>query len=73
MKSLPKLLVTSVVRGSSQGDSHGGLYLVDLEKQSFEQVFDWNTCDINFEGRGADRGLRGMAFHNERIYVAASD
>lgn len=73
MKHLPRLLVSSVVRGSRQGDSHGGLYLVDMASGGFEQVLDWNTCDINWEGRGADRGLRGIAFHGDTILVAASD
>ena len=73
MKLLPKILVSSVVRGAQQGDSHGGLYLVDPNQQSFDQVLDWNSCEINFEGRGADRGLRGISFHDDRIYIAASD
>ena len=29
--------------------------------------------DIDFEGRGADRGLRGIEFDGEDIYIAASD
>jgi hypothetical protein len=70
---LPKLLVSSVVRGSRQGDSHGGLYLVDMEAGKFEQKLDWNTSSIDFEGRGADRGLRGIAVIGEEIFVAASD
>ncbi len=73
MIELPKLLVSSVVRGSRQGDSHGGLYLVDLARGRSEQVIDWNNCDINFEGRGADRGLRGIVIHDDKVYVAASD
>ena len=73
MSKPPRLLVSSVVRGSRQGDSHGGLYLVDVAAAQFEQVLDWNTCDINWEGRGADRGLRGIAFHGDSIFVAASD
>lgn len=73
MRHPPRLLVSSVVRGSRQGDSHGGLYLVDMASVRFEQVLDWNTCDINWEGRGADRGLRGIAFHGDGIFVAASD
>lgn len=73
MNSLPKLIVSSVVRGSQQGDSHGGLYIVDIQGSSFHQVLDWNACDINWEGRGADRGLRGIAFHDNQVYVAASD
>jgi hypothetical protein len=70
---LPKLLVSSVVRGSRQGDSHGGLYLVDMEGGLHEQKLDWNTSDIDFEGRGADRGLRGIAVIGREIFIAASD
>jgi hypothetical protein len=67
------LITTSVVRGSHQGESHGGVYLVDLEKQTVQQAIDWNTADINWEGRGADRGLRGIAFDGDTVYIAASD
>jgi hypothetical protein len=67
------VIATSVVRGSEQGQSHGGIYLVDLETGEANQVFDWNTCEIDFTGRGADRGLRGIAFAGDNIYIAASD
>ena len=70
---MTKLLVSSVVRGSQQGDSHGGLYLVDMETGRFEQKLDWNTSGIDFEGRGADRGLRGIAVIGREIFIAASD
>lgn len=70
---LPKLIATSVVRGSKQGESHGGIYTVDFERQAAAQHVDWNASDIDWEGRGADRGLRGIAFHGEEILVAASD
>lgn len=73
MSALPRLLVSSVVRGSRQGDSHGGLYLVDMERGTFEQKLDWNISGIDFEGRGADRGLRGIAVVGEEIFIAASD
>jgi hypothetical protein len=69
----PTLIATSVVRGSQQGESHGGIYTVDFERQTGEQHVDWNTSDIDFEGRGADRGLRGIAFDGDDVYVAASD
>lgn len=68
-----KLVTTSVVRGSQQGESHGGVYLLDTEAQSVEQVLDWNTADIDWQGRGWDRGLRGIAFDEGRVYIAASD
>lgn len=70
---LPKLIATSVIRGSQQGESHGGVFTVDFEKQDCQQHVNWNTGEIDFEGRGADRGLRGIAFSGDDIYVAASD
>ncbi len=54
---LPRLIATSVVRGSRQGETHGGVFAVDFDKQEGEQYVDWNTTEIDFEGRGADRGL----------------
>lgn len=70
---LPRLIATSVVRGSQQGESHGGIYIVDFQNESGEQQVDWNSSDIDFDGRGADRGLRGITFDEDDIYVAASD
>ena len=68
-----KLVTTSVVRGSHQGESHGGVYLVDVERQSVRQTIDWNKTDIDWQGRGWDRGLRGIAFDGDIVYIAASD
>ena len=67
------LIATSVIRGSHQGESHGGVYLIDLDQELVAQPIDWNTTDIDWQGRGWDRGLRGIAFDQERIYIAASD
>jgi hypothetical protein len=68
-----KLVATSVVRGSHQGESHGGVYLIDLEAREVRQPLDWNTANIDWQGRGWDRGLRGIAFDGATVYVAASD
>ena len=68
-----KLITTSVVRGSHQGESHGGVYLIDLERREVRQTLDWNKADIDWQGRGWDRGLRGIAFDGETVYIAASD
>ena len=68
-----KLIATSVVRGSQQGESHGGVYTIDFDSQVVEQHVDWNTGEIDFTGRGADRGLRGITFDGDAIYIAASD
>jgi hypothetical protein len=43
---LPKIIATSVVRGSRRGGSHGGVYMVDFEKQEVEHYFNWNTSEI---------------------------
>jgi hypothetical protein len=69
----PTVLVSSVIRATDQGESHGGVYLVDLSAGTSTQVIDWNEAGISWEGRGADRGLRGIAFHGQRVYLAASD
>lgn len=69
----PTLIATSVVRGSQQGESHGGIFLIDTHSGEIRQTVDWNTCEIDFTGRGWDRGLRGIAFHNDEVYIAASD
>ena len=70
---LPCVIATSVVRGAHQHQSHGGIYLVDLATEAVEQVVDWNTTSISFEGRGWDRGLRGIAVYGQQVFVAASD
>lgn len=70
---LPKMIVSSVVRSTHQGESHGGVYLVDLETGEIRQALDWNDTAISWEGRGADRGLRGIAFSGDRVFLAASD
>lgn len=46
---------------------------MDLEHQSAQHVVDWSDPDIGWQGSGGDRGLRGIAFDTDRIYVAASD
>lgn len=46
---------------------------MDLENQHLDQVLDWNTMDIDWQGRGWDRGLRGIAVLDDVIYIAASD
>ena len=73
LPKLPVLIASSVIRSAHQGESHGGVYLVDMEAGTFDQVIDWNDTSINWEGRGADRGLRGIAFYKGYIYLAASD
>ena len=71
--NLPKLIATSVVRGSEKGQSHGGVYTIDFNSHEVEQHIDWNAGDIDFSGRGWDRGLRGIEFIDQQVWIAASD
>jgi len=66
---LPTIVATFVARGSWQGESHGGVLLVDFEKQKV----DLNTSKTVFDGPGGDRGLRGIAFSGNDILIAGSD
>jgi hypothetical protein len=68
-----RLVASSVVRGSRKGESHGGVYLIDLPSREVIQTIDWNTVDIDWQGRGWDRGLRGIAFDGGLVYMASSD
>jgi len=69
---LPKVLSTSVIRAAECGDSHGGLYLIDLENETHQLVLDWKDESIDFEGRGGERGLRGVVCYNDYIYLASN-
>jgi len=70
---LPSVITSSVIRGTDKGASHGGVYLIDLDQERVQQVLDWDRAEIDWEGRGGDRGLRGIAIYKDQIYMAASD
>ena len=70
---LPKVICNTVVRYSQRGESHGKIYLVDLETDKFKEVFDWKDDSISWKDHGYDRGLRGIAINSNLIYVAAFD
>lgn len=70
---LPVIVFSSVVRSTKQSESHGGVYLLDLETEQLTQMIDWDDQSIDFSQRGGDRGLRGIAFHGDRMFLAAAD
>ena len=72
-RRIVRLVTTSVIHGSRAGESHGAVYIIDLEKQRARQALDWNTPNIDRSAVGGERGLRGIAFDAETIYIAASD
>ena len=70
---LPKIICSSVIRAAQRGNSHGGIYKVDCETSEYDLLLDWNRPDIDWDGRGGDRGARGMTFYNGLLYAAAGD
>jgi len=68
-----KLITSSVMLGSQHRESHGGVYIVDLEGRDVLQVLGWKTTDIKPQERGRDRGLRGIAIDGETVYLLSSD
>ena len=73
MERLPKVIASTVVRSAHQGESHGGVYMIDLHSGAAEQVIRYDEPSISWEGRGGPRGLRGIAFYDNEVYLAASD
>ncbi len=70
---LPKVICSTVVRCAQRGESHGKIYLVDLNTDKFQEVLDWKEDSISWKERGYDRGLRGIAINSDLIYVASSE
>jgi hypothetical protein len=66
------IAATTVIRGSQPGASHGGVYLVDLDGQRGAHLLDWTRPSIDWSGHGAGRGLRGLAFGDDRVYIAGA-
>jgi hypothetical protein len=73
LERLPTVIASSIIRSSYKGESHGGAYLVDLETGEFDQILDYSDSSISWEGRGGNRGFRGIAFHEGEVYLAASN
>jgi hypothetical protein len=68
-----RLIATTVSHGTVPGDVHGGCYVIDLQKQTVHQTVEWDSEDIEWFGDEGGRGLRGIAFDGDLIYVAASN
>jgi len=68
-----KLITTSVVLGNKQGESRGGVCLIDIDRQDVRHVMDWNEVDSDRQGSEQGQGPHGIAIDGETVYIAASD
>lgn len=67
------MVATSVIRSANQGQSHGGVYLLDLESARGPAGDRLEEGSISWDCRGGDRELRHIAFWDGEVYHAASD
>ncbi len=70
-----KVIASSVIRSAVKGQSHGGLYVIDTDKQIIKQVLDWTYPYIRWDledNGGGDRGMRGIIFYKDHLYTAGS-
>jgi len=44
----PKIITTLVIRSTQQGESHGGVYVIDLNSAKAKKVIDWNKMNIDW-------------------------
>lgn len=61
---------TTVSRGVSQG-AHGALYKINLNTNEVVNLLSYDD-EIDYSGRGGDRGLRGLILYNNFLYVACA-
>jgi hypothetical protein len=66
------IAATTVIRGAQPGSSHGGVYLIDADRQRGAHLLDWTRPSIDWSGHGGSRGLRGLAFGEDRVYIAGA-
>jgi len=70
---MAKAIVSSVIRASQKGDEHGHIFIADLDSEEFECVFSLADQDINWAGRGGERGIRGIQVYDDYIFAATND
>jgi hypothetical protein len=57
---LPTVIISSLIRTSHQGESHGGVCLVDLDSEGYRQLIDCDEMGIPWGGR--NQGFRKFTF-----------
>ena len=68
-----KLIATTVIRAAQMGGIHGGLYVIDTEKSDILHYHPYSDEFSDYNERGGERGLRGIAVLPDKIIVASSN
>ena len=69
----PAVVCSTILRDAQKGEEHGNIYVVDLETNEPQHTYSFTDDNIDWEGRGGERGLRGIAFYGEYVIVAATN
>ena len=67
-----KVICSTVIRAAEQGSIHGGLYVIDIDNGEILKYIPYAGDFDNENKRGGERGLRGIAVAEDRIFVADS-
>lgn len=68
-----KVLAGLFIPDPSPGKSQGGLYLVDLKNNDWEQVIDLNNIPMDQGKKGPDRTISGITLHKDQVCLVAGD
>lgn len=67
-EALPRVVLTTVIRGTAPGEPHGRLAVVDLSTGVSTDLLSWDL-EVPAEAGGGARGLRGVAVAQGRLWV----
>lgn len=70
---MAKVIASSVIRAANHGDVHGHIFVADLATGEFDSVFSLDNQDINWGGRGGERGMRGIRIFEDSVISATHE
>lgn len=67
------IAATTVCQNSRRGESHGGVYLIDIGHGRGAHRLDWSHSGIDWDGDVGGRGLRGIEIEGDRVFIATAE
>ena len=66
-------MATTIRHNAAEGETHGGVYLIDLVNQTVDHPVRYDFPNIDWFGQEGERGLRGAAIDGDVVYVTAGN